>query len=205
MRRLATAIALGLGALAFRLGARRKPAPPAPVIEPRLHFEVPPKRIEDTHLPHFHASRHNIPARPGGTVTDKLHGGPTLMAWKLQDAIVIWLSERERVNGRWTCAEIANGLNVAEWFSRSNGTIRPADVNAAISGMSIRSRLKKYVTDIAPEASVHTPITDGLRTAWQHRYWSLTPSGLNKAMGLVSVGNRKLAYTIRRIEGRTQG
>lgn len=108
------------------------------------------------------------------------------LLWKVSDAVVMWLSHPDRINGRFTCAEIAAGINedrVYAFENWSQGNLKDTAVNAAMSGISIRAARPghRYVTDIAPEASVHTRPEEGLRTPWRKRLWSLTPLGIAHA------------------------
>lgn len=89
---------------------------------------------------------------------------------------------------RMTVREIAD-------FIRDNretygfAVISPAQVNAAISGMSVRSRKNKWVDD-RPDGK--GDVKEGLKTAWHLRRWTLTPAGERKTRGMAAAKSRKL-------------
>jgi hypothetical protein len=104
----------------------------------------------------------------------------------LSQAVVLWLSHRDRINGGFTAEEIANGIDADINKGRfrigyKNRPVGASSVNAAISGMTIRARGRKWLTDIPPEASVHVRPQEGLQTPWTRRLWRLTPVGISKA------------------------
>lgn len=106
--------------------------------------------------------------------------------WKVRDAIVMWLSHPDRINGRWTCAEITAGINADDVYRFENsspGKLKDRQVNAALSGISIRVRCSPFCTDIdmSDGQSVHAKPEDGLKTPWRLRRWQLTPDGIGRA------------------------
>ena len=113
--------------------------------------------------------------------------------WKVGDAIVMWLSHPERINGSFTCEEIAEGIyaeRAVYAFEHWSGKLSPQQINAAISGLSIRARGPQALTDIPAHASVHTKHEDGLRVPWRKRQWRLTVQGIQRARLLSDVRNR---------------